>query len=160
VVAAANKRAPGGRLSAGTSPSRRHFSNRTLNIRRLRSYFRPATFPFWSVHVAAVGGVIACGASLRWFGLAVAAYFAPMLLVTAAYHRYFSHRAFKTSRPFQLLLALGAQSNNHHRYPSSARQGFRWWEIDLTLYVLLAQEKLGVIWDVRRPPPTLLCAPR
>ncbi|EQD61005.1 Delta 9 acyl-lipid fatty acid desaturase, partial [mine drainage metagenome] len=22
--------------------------------------------------------------------------------------------------------------NNHHRFPGTARQGFRWWEIDLT----------------------------
>ena len=38
------------------------------------------------------------------------AYFVRMFVVTAAYHRYFSHRAFKTSRWFQFVLALGAQS--------------------------------------------------
>ncbi|HEY7372642.1 MAG TPA: hypothetical protein VIF57_10820 [Polyangia bacterium] len=122
-----------------------------MTIRRLRSYFRPATFPFWSVHVAAVAGVIACGASLRWFGLAVGAYFVRMLLVTAAYHRYLT---------LALLTNGEGWHNNHHRYPTAARQGFRWWEIDLTLYVLLALEKLGVIWDLRRPPRELACAPR
>src|SRR5690349_223301 len=90
-----------------------------MTMRRLRSYFRPASFPFWSMHLAAVAGVMACGASLRWLGLAVAAYFVRMVFVTAAYHRYFSHRAFKTSRPFQFLLALGAQS--------SAQKGVLWW---------------------------------
>jgi stearoyl-CoA desaturase (delta-9 desaturase) len=42
--------------------------------------------------------------------------------------------------------------NNHHRYPSSARQGFRWWEIDVTYYVLWVLARLGIIWDLRRPP--------
>ena len=42
--------------------------------------------------------------------------------------------------------------NNHHRYPSSARQGFRWWEIDVTYYVLWVLARLGIIWDLRQPP--------
>jgi stearoyl-CoA desaturase (delta-9 desaturase) len=43
--------------------------------------------------------------------------------------------------------------NNHHHYQSSANQGFYWWEIDLGYYVLRLLEAVGVIWDVRRPPP-------
>jgi stearoyl-CoA desaturase (delta-9 desaturase) len=39
--------------------------------------------------------------------------------------------------------------NNHHHYPGSARQGFYWWEIDLTYYVLKFLAMMGVIWDVR-----------
>ena len=39
--------------------------------------------------------------------------------------------------------------NNHHHYPGSARQGFYWWEIDLTYYVLKFLALIGVIWDVR-----------
>ena len=42
--------------------------------------------------------------------------------------------------------------NNHHRYQSSANQGFRWWEIDVTYYVLRLLSLLGLIWDLRRPP--------
>jgi stearoyl-CoA desaturase (delta-9 desaturase) len=45
--------------------------------------------------------------------------------------------------------------NNHHHYMASARQGFRWWEIDITYYVLRALETVGVIWDVREPPAAL-----
>jgi hypothetical protein len=37
--------------------------------------------------------------------------------------------------------------NNHHAYQSSARQGFRWWEIDVTYYVLVALSWLGIVWD-------------
>ena len=52
------------------------------------------------------------------------------------------------------LLTLGeGWHNNHHRYPSSERQGFYWWELDVTHYVLKALEKLGLVWDLRAPPP-------
>ena len=259
---------------------------------------------FCAVHVAAVLGVVYLGWSWRGAALAVASYYVRMVLVTAGYHRYFSHRAFKTSRPVQFLLALGAQSaaqkgvlwwashhrwhhkysdtkqdvhsvrqsgfwhshvgwvlgsdwngtdpalvsdlakypelrflnrdyinilptvvlalaflwlgglhglvwgyfvsqvlvwhgsfsvnslahlfgkrrypttddsrnsfllalvttgegwhNNHHHYQSSANQGFRWWEVDLTFYVLRGLARLGLVWDLRRPPREALDAP-
>ena len=269
-------------------------------------YFRPATLGFWAVHLVALGGVIYDGAAPFWRGLALAigVYFVRMFVVTAAYHRYFSHRAFKTSRWFQLLLALGAQSaaqkgvlwwashhrwhhkysdtqpdvhsarlrgfwyshlgwilsphwnatdearvtdlarypelrflnrdgisllpavvlalvcwalggahgliwgffvstvllwhgsfsinslshmfgrrrypttddsrnnwalavittgegwhNNHHHYQSSANQGFRWWEIDVTYYLLRLLALCGLIWELRRPPAEVLAGP-
>lgn len=42
--------------------------------------------------------------------------------------------------------------NNHHKYPGSARQGFFWWEIDITYYGLVLLEKVGLISDLRPPP--------
>ena len=42
--------------------------------------------------------------------------------------------------------------NNHHHYPGSARQGFYWWEIDLTYYGLKVLAMLGLIWDLRSVP--------
>jgi stearoyl-CoA desaturase (delta-9 desaturase) len=55
--------------------------------------------------------------------------------------------------------------NNHHFYPSSVRQGFFWWEIDLTYYGLLLLEQTGLIWDLKPVPdrvrnagPTALAA--
>ena len=265
-----------------------------------RSYLRITTVLFGLVHLAAIAGAV-------WFWswgglvLAIASYFVRMVIVTAGYHRYFAHRSFKTSRAFQFLLALGAQSsaqkgvlwwaghhrfhhknsdtpadihsvrrsgfwhshlgwilgnewdhtntavisdltkyrelrflnhsavmllpavalalafallggvhgvvwgffvstvmlwhgsfsinslshmfgkrryettddsrnnwalallttgegwhNNHHHYQSSANQGFRWWEIDVTFYVLRVLAFLGFIWDLRRPSPAVI----
>ncbi len=55
------------------------------------------------------------------------------------------------------LLALGeGWHNNHHRYPTSARQGFYWWEIDLTYYALLALARLGLVWDLKPVPQHVL----
>jgi stearoyl-CoA desaturase (delta-9 desaturase) len=46
--------------------------------------------------------------------------------------------------------------NNHHAWQSSVRQGFRWWEIDPTFYVLRALSWIGVVWDLKLPPPSLV----
>jgi stearoyl-CoA desaturase (Delta-9 desaturase) len=48
--------------------------------------------------------------------------------------------------------------NNHHFYQSSANQGFFWWEVDLSYYALRALSALGVVWDLRRPPPQVRLA--
>jgi stearoyl-CoA desaturase (delta-9 desaturase) len=42
--------------------------------------------------------------------------------------------------------------NNHHAYQSSARQGFRWWEIDCTFYLLRVLSWVRLIWDLKTPP--------
>ena len=42
--------------------------------------------------------------------------------------------------------------NNHHHYMNSANQGFFWWEVDVSFYLLKALEKLGLVWDVRSAP--------
>ncbi|NND81605.1 MAG: acyl-CoA desaturase [Gammaproteobacteria bacterium] len=55
-----------------------------------------------------------------------------------------------------LLLALitfgEGWHNNHHRFPNSARQGIRWWEIDLSYYLIKAMEKIGLVWNVKSGP--------
>ncbi|MDP2339938.1 MAG: acyl-CoA desaturase [Deltaproteobacteria bacterium] len=50
------------------------------------------------------------------------------------------------------LLTLGeGWHNNHHHYCSTARQGFYWWEIDVSYYILKGMSKLGLVWDLRTP---------
>ena len=261
------------------------------------TYLPLTSLPFWGFHLAALALVIHFGWSWTGAALAIGVYFVRMVIVTAAYHRYFSHRSFKTSRAFQFILALAAQSsaqkgviwwaahhrwhhkysdtpadphsvlhkgvwyshlgwilgseyeetnasmvtdltkypelralnhpalnmlpavalavaflavgglhalvwgyfvstvllwhgsfsinslshlfgkrpyattddsrnnwalalittgegwhNNHHHYQSSANQGFRWWQIDVTFYVLRMLAAMGLVWDLRRPP--------
>jgi stearoyl-CoA desaturase (delta-9 desaturase) len=45
--------------------------------------------------------------------------------------------------------------NNHHRYPAAARQGFYWWEVDLTYYGLCVLAALGLVSDLRPVPAAL-----
>jgi len=78
----------------------------------------PSTIPFVLVHLACFGAIwTGVSATAAW--VAVALYLIRMWAVTAGYHRYFSHRSYKTSRVFQFILAFIAQS--------SAQRGALWW---------------------------------
>jgi stearoyl-CoA desaturase (delta-9 desaturase) len=58
---------------------------------------------------------------------------------------------------FVALLTFGeGWHNNHHHYPNSTRQGFYWWEIDLTYYGLCFMEMLGLVWDLKEVPKKVL----
>jgi len=46
--------------------------------------------------------------------------------------------------------------NNHHAYQSSVRQGFRWWEIDVTYYILKVLSWFGIVWNMKSPPEQVL----
>ena len=55
------------------------------------------------------------------------------------------------------LLTLGeGWHNNHHHYQSSCRNGFYWWEIDVTYYVLKMLSWVGLVWDIREVPDHVL----
>jgi stearoyl-CoA desaturase (delta-9 desaturase) len=43
--------------------------------------------------------------------------------------------------------------NNHHHYPIAARNGFFWWEIDMTYYILRFLEQFHVVWNLNKVPP-------
>lgn len=46
--------------------------------------------------------------------------------------------------------------NNHHYYPNSTRQGFFWWEIDVTYYILTFMSMLHLVWDLKPVPERIL----
>ena len=46
--------------------------------------------------------------------------------------------------------------NNHHAFQSSVRQGFRWWEVDVTFYLLKLLSFAGIVWDLKQPPVAIL----
>ncbi|MBK8071767.1 MAG: acyl-CoA desaturase [Ramlibacter sp.] len=98
------------------------------------------------MHIAAVGGAVWYGPSWPAFWLLLGSWFLRALGASAGYHRYFAHRAFKTSRAFQFVLAILAMSSIqkgvlwwasnhrvHHQYsdtpwdPHSMVQGGFWW---------------------------------
>jgi stearoyl-CoA desaturase (delta-9 desaturase) len=104
------------------------------------------TLSFLGVHLVAVAGVAVLGWSWKGVVLALAFCYLRIFAITAGYHRYFSHRTYKTSRVFQFLLALlgtmsvqkgvlwwAAHHRAHHKYSDSprdihsARQRGFWW---------------------------------
>lgn len=55
------------------------------------------------------------------------------------------------------LITLGeGWHNNHHHYQSSTRQGFLWWEVDISYYVLKALASVRLVWDLRAPPAAII----
>ncbi|MFG0331303.1 MAG: acyl-CoA desaturase [Phycisphaerales bacterium] len=101
---------------------------------------------------------------LVWgFAISTTALYHATFTINSLAHR-FGRRRFDTNddsrNNFALaLLTLGeGWHNNHHYFPGSARQGFYWWEIDLTYYGLLGLSWLGVVWDVRRVPGRVYAA--
>jgi stearoyl-CoA desaturase (delta-9 desaturase) len=74
----------------------------------------------------------------------------------------FGRRRFRTTDDSRnswvlALITLGeGWHNNHHYYKASTRQGFFWWEVDVTYYVLRALATVGVVWDLKEPPRELV----
>ena len=46
--------------------------------------------------------------------------------------------------------------NNHHCSPGSVKQGFKWWQLDMSYYVLFLMNKVGLVWDLKYPNSILL----
>jgi stearoyl-CoA desaturase (Delta-9 desaturase) len=74
----------------------------------------------------------------------------------------FGKRAFNTNDRSRnqwtvALLGLGeGWHNNHHAFPRSAFHGLRWWQIDLSGYLIWLLERIGLIYDVQRVSPKQL----
>ena len=59
------------------------------------------------------------------------------------------------------LLTLGeGWHNNHHYYQTSTRQGFFWWELDISYLILKALSIPHIVWGLREPPERVLSANR
>lgn len=101
------------------------------------------------------------GQALVWgyFVATVVLYHATFTINSLA-HR-FGRRDFDTpddsrNNAWLAVLTMGeGWHNNHHFFPGSARQGFRWWQWDPSYYLVLGLEKLGVVRDLKHPPATL-----
>ena len=50
--------------------------------------------------------------------------------------------------------------NNHHAFPTSARHGLRWWELDITHLLIRGLALTGLAWKVRLPAPEAIAAKR
>jgi stearoyl-CoA desaturase (delta-9 desaturase) len=76
------------------------------------------TIPFFLIHASCLA-VFFVPLRWKWVALMVALYAVRMFVVTAGYHRYFSHRSFKLNRFWQFVLAFAAET--------SCQKGILWW---------------------------------
>ncbi len=116
---------------------------------------------YWFVPPVGLG--LAVWLALGWSGLFIGFFLSTVLLwhgtfaINSLSHRVGTQRydTGDASRNHWLLalLTLGeGWHNNHHFVMSSTRQGFYWWEVDVTYYLLRALAAVGVVWDLREPP--------
>jgi hypothetical protein len=78
----------------------------------------PDLVPFLAVHAGCVAAIWS-GVTWQAIAICVVLYWLRMFAITGGYHRYFSHRAYATSRVFQFVLAFLAQS--------TAQKSVLWW---------------------------------
>jgi stearoyl-CoA desaturase (Delta-9 desaturase) len=78
----------------------------------------PSTIPFIIVHLTCFAALWT-GVTAGAVGLAIGLYWLRIFAIGAGYHRYFSHRAYETSRAFQFVLAVLAQS--------TSQKSVLWW---------------------------------
>jgi len=110
---------------------------------------------------------IACFAIAGWPGLFIGFFLSTVLLwhntflINSLTHVW-GKRRFDTTDDSRnnfltAILTLGeGWHNNHHHYQSSCRNGFYWWEIDVTYYVLKSLSWVGLVWDLREVPEHVL----
>ncbi|MDP2959253.1 MAG: fatty acid desaturase [Longimicrobiales bacterium] len=113
--------------------------------------------------VPAVALAMACFAFGGWPGLFVGFFLSTVVLyhgtfaINSMAHEVGNQRYLtgddSRNHWFLALVTLGeGWHNNHHHYQSSTRQGFKWWEIDITYYILKMLSWVGLVWDLREPP--------
>jgi stearoyl-CoA desaturase (Delta-9 desaturase) len=113
-------------------------------------------------HVAPHTGVTG-GQLLVWgFFVSTVVLFHATVTINSLAHRYgtrrFETRDDSRNNLWLALLTFGeGWHNNHHFCPGSVRQGFRWWELDLTYYGLRLLEGLGLVYALK-PVPTHVMA--
>ena len=117
-------------------------------------------FGFWLQHAYPALGTSGAQMLIWGFFVSTVVLLHATVTINSLAHR-FGSRRYETrddSRNNWLLAVITfgeGWHNNHHHFPGSARQGFRWWEIDLTYYVLRAMALCGLVWDLKPVPAKL-----
>jgi stearoyl-CoA desaturase (delta-9 desaturase) len=115
----------------------------------------------WALPPTVLG--VACFLVAGWPGLLIGFMMSTVLLWHGTFtinslSHVFGNQRYETGDDSRnnLLLALITMGegwhNNHHYFMNSTRQGFFWWEIDMTYYILKAMSWLGLVWDLKEPP--------
>jgi stearoyl-CoA desaturase (Delta-9 desaturase) len=130
--------------------------------------FMDRTFPLWVLAGlafpfglgVALSGSIAGGLTGLLWGGAVRIFFLhhATFSINSLCH-FFGRRRFVTGDQSRNLFWLAmptlgeAWHNNHHAFPTSARHGLCWWQLDPSAWLIAGLERVGLVWDVVRVSP-------
>ena len=137
------------------------------DLRKLASVrVASALFPLWIVLGLAIPAVLGGVLTGTWAGALLGLLWGGLVRVFLVHHVTWSvnsachlwgwrpYRSEDESRNNVVfgVLALGeGWHNNHHAFPTSARHGLRWWQVDVSYYVIRLLALVGLAWKVRVP---------
>ncbi len=129
-----------------------------------------ALFPLWVLLGLGVPALLGGLLTLSWWGALLGFLWGGLARMCLVHHMTWSVNSvchFWGRRPYDVpdesrnnflfgLLALGeGWHNNHHAFPTSAKHGLRWWQIDLSYWFIRLLVLVRLAWSLRRPEPGL-----
>jgi stearoyl-CoA desaturase (delta-9 desaturase) len=109
--------------------------------------------------VALTGSIVGGLTGLLWGGAVRILFLHHATFSINSLCHFFGRRRFETNDRSRNLLWLAvptlgeAWHNNHHAFPTSARHGLRWWQLDPSAWLIWGLERVGLVWDVVRVTP-------
>jgi len=123
-------------------------------------------FAFWVIFGLVFPALLAGLVSMSWWGALLGFLWGGLVRVLMVHHITWSVNSvchlwgtqpFKShdesrNNPVVALLAMGeGWHNDHHAFPTSARHGLRWWEVDLSYGLIRALAMVGLARNIRIP---------
>jgi stearoyl-CoA desaturase (delta-9 desaturase) len=137
--------------------------------------FISSTFVVWFflglVLPAAIAGLL----TMSWTGAALGLLWGGLARIFIVHHLTWSinsvchiwgarpYRSHDQSRNNVVMGVIGfgeGWHNNHHAFPTSARHGLAWWQLDISWWIIRGMEMVGLAWKVRLPDEDQLTAKR
>jgi stearoyl-CoA desaturase (Delta-9 desaturase) len=132
-------------------------------------------FGFWAILGLIIPAAIALAVTQTWFGALMGFIWGGLVRVFLVHHVTWSINSICHlwgSQPFNThddsrnnaifgVLAFGeGWHNNHHAFPSSARHGLEWWQIDVSYLIIRGLALLGLADDLKGPAPERIASKR
>jgi stearoyl-CoA desaturase (delta-9 desaturase) len=125
-----------------------------------------ALFPLWVVIGLLIPTVLGGLLTMSWLGAVLGLLWGGLVRIFLVHHVTWSVNSvchLWGRQPYKVedhsknnavfgVLALGeGWHNNHHAFPSSAKHGFQWWQLDASYWIIRVLALLGLAWKVRLP---------
>jgi stearoyl-CoA desaturase (delta-9 desaturase) len=148
----------------GDPPGLDHYIKDLTKSRTLRA--ADALFPFWVVLGLAVPALIGGLVKESWLGVWSGLIWGGLVRIFLVHHvtwsvnsachmwgfrPYASEDESRNNVVFGILALGEGWHNAHHAFPTSARHGLRWWQIDISYYLIRGLKWTGLVWAVKLP---------
>lgn len=153
-----------GWIFAPTRPGLRRYVRDLLDDRGLRAI--SALFPLWVALGLMIPTLAGAAITGSWHGALLGFLWGGLARILVVHHITWSINSvchIWGSQPFRShdesrnnwlfgLLGLGeGWHNNHHAFPTSARHGLFWWQVDVSYWIIRGMERLGLATEVKVP---------